>query len=333
MGTLAAEKRREAHARDAHSSVASPPSTAGASAAKRAAARASPSSVSSSVAPAAATSLVMPAAKSRLTLERVIGMTSLSNAMMAVNPVTGEIAYSAGCIVVIYNLRRNKQVRYYRVEKSVACLCFSPNGQYLAIGEKGYSPAITIWNGTDGTLCAELQQHKYGVACMAFSRDGRYLLSAGLVHDQHMYAWDLTKDVGTGEVEGKAIGAAQIQEKVLSMDYCQEGNFFVSVGEKHFKFWFLDDRDGFLLTGYAINDIPEMQHRNAVMSTKAEATFTSVACGYGACRLKTFAVTSDGTLCCFGASCIMERLVSLEAAHGNAISVTEAHLTWMMLVK
>lgn len=62
------------------------------------------------------------------------------------------------------------------------------------------------------------------------------------------------------------------------------------------------------------------------MSTKSEATFTSVACGYGACRLKTFAVTSDGTLCCFGASCIMERLVSLEATHGNAISVTEAYV-------
>lgn len=62
------------------------------------------------------------------------------------------------------------------------------------------------------------------------------------------------------------------------------------------------------------------------MSAKSEATFTSVACGYGVCQLKTFAVTSDGTLCCFGASCIMERLVSLEASHGNAISVTEAYV-------
>ncbi|KAF1322705.1 Rna-binding protein, partial [Globisporangium splendens] len=280
MGTLAGEKHREAHARDAHSSIVSPPSTA--ASAKRAADRASPSASPPSVPSSTPLPLVMPVAKSRLILERVVGVTSLSNAMIAVNSVTGEIACSAGCIVVIYNLRRNKQVRYYRVEKSVAC--------------------------------------------MAFSHDGRYLLSAGLVHDQHVYAWDLKKDADTGEMNGKAIGAAQIREKVLSMDYCQEGNFFVSVGEKHFKFWFLDDRDGFLLTGYAINDIPEMQHRDAVMSTEAEATFTSVACGYGACRLKTFAITSDGTLCCFGASCIMERLVSLEATHGNAISVTKAYV-------
>lgn len=274
-------------------------------------------------------------ASPRLTLERVLGITSLSNAMVAVNPATGETAYAAGCIVVIYNLRRNKQVRYYRVEKSVACLCFSPSGQFLAIGEKGDEPAITIWDGADGTLCAELQRHRYGVACMAFSRGGRFLLSAGLVHDQQLVVWDLREAMRGPSSEhrddddvmrGKAVGVATVHEKILAIDYCQGGNFFVTVGEKHFKFWFLDDQDAFLLTGCVIHGVPEIQHRDAVMAAKTDATFTGVACGYGACRLKTFAVTSDGTLCCFGASCIMERLVSLEAAHGSAISVTEAYV-------
>ncbi|KAJ0396987.1 hypothetical protein ATCC90586_009004 [Pythium insidiosum] len=176
-----------------------------------------------------------PVTRSRLTLERVLGVTSLSNAMLAVNPVTGEIAYAAGCIVVIYNLRRNKQVRYYRVEKPVSCLCFSPNGQYLAIGEKGYLPAITIWDGADGTLCAELQMHKYGVACVAFNRDGTLLLSAGLVHDQHVFAWDLSKSPETNEITGRVIGVAVVEDKIMGMDFSQEGSFFVTVGEKHFK--------------------------------------------------------------------------------------------------
>ncbi|TMW68365.1 hypothetical protein Poli38472_005833 [Pythium oligandrum] len=264
--------------------------------------------------------------RSRLTLERVLGVTSLSNAAVAVNPATGEIAYAAGCIVVIYNLRRNKQVRYYRVEKTVSCLCFSPNGQYLAIGEKGYLPAITIWDGTDGTLCAELQRHKYGVACMAFSRDGRYLLSAGLVHDQHLYAWDLVRDASSNQMNAKVMGVAVVEDKVLSMDYCHEGNFFVSVGERHFKFWFLDVDNQFLVTGFEVDGVPELQGRSAVMAAKEDATFTSVGCGAGACKLKTYAVTSDGTLCSFGVSCVMERLVSLEAACGNALSVTASYV-------
>ncbi|KAL3660080.1 hypothetical protein V7S43_015002 [Phytophthora oleae] len=268
----------------------------------------------------------LPPPRSRLILERVLGLTALSNVQVAVNPASGELAYAAGCIVVVYNLRRNKQVRYYRVDKNVACLCFSPNGQFLAIGEKGYLPAITIWDGTDGTLCAELQRHQYGVACMAFSQDGRFLLSAGLVHDQHMYAWELKKKDTSRRLEVVAVGCAFVEDKILDADYCQAGNFFVTAGEKHFKYWFLDDSRSFLVTGLTVNELPELQHRDATVNAKTSATFTGVGCGYGSCELKTFAVTLDGTLCCFGASGILERLVSLESNCGNAISVTESYV-------
>ncbi|KAG1693677.1 hypothetical protein DVH05_023079 [Phytophthora capsici] len=268
----------------------------------------------------------LPPPRSRLILERVLGLTALSNAQVAVNPVSGELAYAAGCIVVVYNLRRNKQVRYYRVDKNVSCLCFSPNGQFLAIGEKGYLPAITIWDGTDGTLCAELQRHQYGVACMAFSQDGRFLLSAGLVHDQHLYAWELKKKDTARRLEVVAVGCAFVEDKILDADYCQAGNFFVTVGEKHFKYWFLDNSGSFLVTGLTVNELPELQHRDATVNAKTSATFTGVGCGYGSCELKTFAVTLDGTLCCFGASGILERLVSLESKCGNAISVTESYV-------
>lgn len=47
----------------------------------------------------------------QLQLERVLGMTCVHNSSLAVNNVTGEIAYPAGCIVVVYNPKRNRQVR------------------------------------------------------------------------------------------------------------------------------------------------------------------------------------------------------------------------------
>lgn len=92
------------------------------------------------------------------------------------------------------------------------------------------------------------------------------------------------------------------------------------------QYWFLDDNGSFLVTGLHVNDLPELQHRDAVVNAKTSATFTGVGCGFGTCELKTFAVTSDGTLCCFGASGIMERLVSLESNRGNTISVTESYV-------
>lgn len=37
--------------------------------------------------------------------------TCLHNSALAVNPVTGDVAYPAGCVVVIYQPRRNRQFR------------------------------------------------------------------------------------------------------------------------------------------------------------------------------------------------------------------------------
>lgn len=92
------------------------------------------------------------------------------------------------------------------------------------------------------------------------------------------------------------------------------------------QFWPLTSDEAFETTGFQVNDLPELRHQDAVMPTKEEATFTSVGCGYGACKLKTFAVTADGTLCCFGENGTMERLVSLETPAGYALSVTEAYI-------
>lgn len=92
------------------------------------------------------------------------------------------------------------------------------------------------------------------------------------------------------------------------------------------QYWLLDDHGKFVSTGYQVNGIPELQHRDAETTTKEDATFVSVACGVGSCSLMTFAVTADGSLCCFGASGKLERLVSLETPVGTALSVTEAYV-------
>ena len=76
--------------------------------------------------------------------EKVLGTTCLHNSSLDANPATGEIAYAAGCVVVIYNSTRNKQVRFFRAEKTVSCLTFSADGNYLAIGEVGQAIALHL---------------------------------------------------------------------------------------------------------------------------------------------------------------------------------------------
>jgi WD40 repeat protein len=74
----------------------------------------------------------------QLTLERIIGTTTLHNSNLAVNNNTGEIAYAAGCAIVIYNPAKNAQTQFLlqaNKSKPVTCLAFSPSGKYLAAGE------------------------------------------------------------------------------------------------------------------------------------------------------------------------------------------------------
>ena len=70
-------------------------------------------------------------------LERTIGSTVKSSPQLAVNPRTGDVAYPAGCVVVVYSARKNRQTRFFlsKNHKAVACVAFSASGKYLAVGE------------------------------------------------------------------------------------------------------------------------------------------------------------------------------------------------------
>jgi WD40 repeat protein len=73
-------------------------------------------------------------------LEKVIGMSSRNNSSIAINPINGEIASTAGCVICIYNAKENKQTRFLfsRLQRSFSCLTYSHNGKYFAAGEGAF---------------------------------------------------------------------------------------------------------------------------------------------------------------------------------------------------
>ena len=101
-------------------------------------------------------------------LERVVGVTSVHNASFAANPVTGDLAYPAGCVVVILSAS-GEQTNYFRHTKAVSALTFSPDGRFLAVGERGRQPSVTVWDVQTGGAVVSLAGHRFGVACLAFS--------------------------------------------------------------------------------------------------------------------------------------------------------------------
>ena len=118
-------------------------------------------------------------------LERVVGVTSVHNASFAANPVTGDLAYPAGCVVVILSAS-GEQTNYFRHTKAVSALTFSPDGRFLAVGERGRQPSVTVWDVQTGGAVVSLAGHRFGVACLAFSHDGRYVVTVGFQHDRQV---------------------------------------------------------------------------------------------------------------------------------------------------
>lgn len=75
----------------------------------------------------------------QLELEKVIGLTTTTANGLACNGVSDELAYLAGCVIVVYNARTNCQTRFLtapRSSKAFACVAYSSQGgKFLAAGE------------------------------------------------------------------------------------------------------------------------------------------------------------------------------------------------------
>ena len=65
-------------------------------------------------------------------LERILGITVPNNAGLASAPSRGIVAYPAGCTVVLYYTRKNKQSHIINASrKTITSLAFSEDGRYV----------------------------------------------------------------------------------------------------------------------------------------------------------------------------------------------------------
>lgn len=119
---------------------------------------------------------------------------------------------------------------------------------------------MRLWDVAARRQVAELQKHKYGVSCVAFSPNSKYIVSVGNQHDMmvNVWAWKvlcffeptassserdcdvymrcrfvlLQKDV--------VVAANKVSSKVTGVSFSEDSSYFVTVGNRHVKFWYLD---------------------------------------------------------------------------------------------
>ncbi|XP_056152267.1 mitogen-activated protein kinase-binding protein 1 [Lampris incognitus] len=254
---------------------------------------------------------------SKVTLEKVLGITSPGNRALACDPRTGLVAYPAGCVVVLLNPRKNKQHHIVNhARKTITTLAFSPDGKYVVTGESGHMPAVRVWDVVGCRQVVELQEHKYGVACVAFSPNSKYIVSVGYQHDMIVNVWNWKKNV--------VVAANKVSSKVMAVSFSDDSSYFVTAGNRHVKFWYLEHNKS-----SKVNATVPLLGRAGLLGELRNNFFSDVACGRGRQASSTFCITSSGLLCEFNDRRLLDKWVelrkldSITTSQATCLSVSE----------
>ncbi|XP_017157686.1 mitogen-activated protein kinase-binding protein 1-like isoform X2 [Poecilia reticulata] len=248
---------------------------------------------------------------SKVTLEKVLGITAAGNSGLTCDPRSGLVAYPAGCVVVLLNPKKDRQHHIINTSrKTITALSFSPDGKHLVTGESGHLPAIRLWDVAERRQVAELQKHKYGVSCVAFSPNNKYIVSVGNQHDMMVNVWAWKKDV--------VVAANKVSSKVTGVSFSEDSSYFVTVGNRHVKFWYLDNCKANKTT----TPMP-LLGRSGLLGELRNNFFSDVACGRGSKSDSTFCITSSGLLCEFNSSRMLDKWVDLRTGAAQSLSLSE----------
>lgn len=260
----------------------------------------------------------------RIKLERVLGVTVSSNAALTCDN-NGLIAYPAGCTVVLFNTRTEQQSHIINTSrKTITSLAFSSCGRYIVTGECGHQPAVRVWDlqsdpqsGHPGLApqpqqVAEFLGHKFGVNCVAFSPTSKYVVSVGTQHDMIVNVWDWKNNI--------KIASNKVSTKVKSIAFAENGSYFVTVGNRHVKFWYLEHGKA------KYKEAVPLMGRSAILGEQRNNYFCDVACGKANCGDSTYAITRSGLLCEFNNRRLLDKWVELRTTSANCITVGEKYI-------
>uniref|UniRef100_A0A8C0BJG5 Mitogen-activated protein kinase binding protein 1 n=1 Tax=Buteo japonicus TaxID=224669 RepID=A0A8C0BJG5_9AVES len=199
----------------------------------------------------------------------------------------GLLAYPAGCVVVILNPWENTQRHILNTSRYPQTAPGTP--------QNGHRPAVRVWDVEERAQVLALHGHKHGVACVAFSPSAKYLVSVGYPHDMAVNVWDWKKN--------SLVASNKVSCKVTAVSF-SEDSYFVTVGHRHIKFWFLDSS-----RELKINETVPLVGRSGLLGELHDNVFCGVACGRGQMLGSTFCISSSGLLCQFNEKRVLEKWI------------------------
>ncbi|KAI0979733.1 hypothetical protein GJ496_010494 [Pomphorhynchus laevis] len=247
----------------------------------------------------------------KVNLLRILGITELSNRSFALNNETGTIAYAAGASIVNCDPSKNEQTFLInRCRKAITCLAFSPDGKHMASGERGHNPKVRIWDLVNNKEIVDFAGHRYSIDCVCFSPNLRFVVSVGVIHDMSINVWNWKIKI--------RVSSNNICSQIAGVAFSEDGSSFVTVGNRHVKFWYL--------SASISNQTTALRGRSGILAEKKNNSYCDVACGKGDIAGRTFAITTSSLLCEFSEDRILEKWVDLKTDRATCLSVGELYI-------
>ncbi|KAL6420994.1 hypothetical protein ACFW04_011451 [Cataglyphis niger] len=241
---------------------------------------------------------------------------AVSSVLISANNIV-SIAFYYSCTVVLFNPRKNSQAHVLNAcRKTVTSLALAGDGKLLATGECGHMPNVRVWDISDphnAVQIAEFPGHKYGINCVAFSPSNKYVVSVGSQHDMIVNVWDWRNNV--------KVASNKVSSKVKAVCFAENGNYFVTVGNRHVKFWYLE----YSRSSKYKEPVPLMG-RSAILGEQRNNDFIDVACGKGEMADSTYVITKTGLLCEFNNRRLLDKWVELRTSSANCMTVGDKYI-------
>lgn len=240
-----------------------------------------------------------------MTLEKAYGFTITSNTRLSQSP-DGTIAYLAGCVIVLYDpTRQSQEFIISQARKTLTTVAFSHDGRCLATGESGHDPKVRVWDVRERVQMCEFGGHKFSIECVCFSTSphSHLLVSIGSMHDMVVNVWNLKTRF--------KVASNKIACKVKGVAFSRDGAYFVTVGNRHVKFWYL--------TISSLMETVPLKGRAAILGELKNNYFCDVVCGSDECSHYTYTITTNGMLCEFNENRCLSRAIDLRTERAYCI--------------
>ena len=106
--------------------------------------------------------------------------------------------------------------------------------QMAQLSWKLFEVGLNMWGvRTSGHLCFFFLWLMIWISLFqAFSPSHKYVVSVGSQHDMIVNVWDWRANV--------KVASNKVSTKVKAVSFAENGNYFVTVGNRHVKFWYLE---------------------------------------------------------------------------------------------